>query len=129
LRSAGHAAKNLAILIAAFPLNFIPLIGQAAWLGLGWLLLAYDFTSFAMDRRRLSFREKWRLLLADWPSTLGFGAAVFGLMVVPLIGLVVLPTAAVAGTMLVLDIEGQHPSPILDTRSSTEAERAIYDLP
>ncbi len=109
LRSVGHAAKNLAILIAAFPLNFVPVVGQASWLGVGWLLLAYDFTSFAMDRRRLSFREKWQRLLADLPSTLGFGAAVFLLLVVPLVGLVVLPVATVAGTMLFLDIEDRNP--------------------
>jgi CysZ protein len=112
LRSTGHAAKTLVILVIAFPLSFIPVAGHAAWLGLGWLLLAYDLTSFAMDRRRLSFREKWRLLLTDMSGTLGFGAAVFFLMVVPLVGLVVLPAAAVAGTMLLLDLESKRRSRI-----------------
>jgi CysZ protein len=109
LRSVGHAAKTLFILIAAFPLSFLPVVGPAAWLILGWLLLAYDLTSFAMDRRRLSFREKWRLLLTDASGTLGFGAAIFFLMAVPLVGLLVLPAAAVAGTMLFLDLEARPP--------------------
>jgi CysZ protein len=105
LRSVGHSLMTILTLIAAFPLSFIPIIGHATWLGVGWLLLTYDFTSFTLDRRRLAFREKWRWLLADLSGTVGFGAALFFLMVIPVVGLVSLPVAAVAGTMLVLERE------------------------
>ena len=109
LRSLGHAFTMLLILALTFPLSFLPVAGPVAWLGLGCLLLAYDFTSIAMDRRRWSFREKWRRLRGDTAGALGFGAALFCLLAVPLLGWLMLPTAAVAGTMLVLDLEDQYP--------------------
>jgi uncharacterized protein involved in cysteine biosynthesis len=48
------------------------------------------------------------VLLHDWAAALGFGAAVFVLRKIPLVGLVMLPTTAVAGTMLVIDIEDRR---------------------
>jgi CysZ protein len=107
LRSLGHACTILLILAGTFPLSFLPIAGPVVWLGLACLLLAYDFTTIAMDRRRWSFREKWRRLLGDMAGTLGFGAALFCLLAVPLLGWLMLPTAAVAGTMLLLDLEDQ----------------------
>jgi uncharacterized protein involved in cysteine biosynthesis len=68
-------------------------------------LLTYNVAAFALERRRWSFREQWRVLLRDWAAALGFGATVFVLRKIPLVGLVMLPTVAVAGTMLVRDIE------------------------
>jgi CysZ protein len=109
LRSLGHACTLLLILAVTFPLSFLPVAGPVAWLGLGCLLLAYDFTTIAMDRRRWSFREKWRRLLGDTAGTLGFGVALFGLLAVPLVGWLMLPPAAVAGTMRLLDLEAQDP--------------------
>ena len=71
-------------------------------------MLAYNFAAFALERWRWSFREQWRVLLRDWAAALGFGAAVFVLRMIPLVRLVMLPTAAVAGTMLVIDIEDRR---------------------
>jgi len=110
LRSAGHAFLIIGILALTFPVNFLPVIGHALWLGLGWLLLAYDMSSFAMDRRQLSFRKKWRLLLSNKAGAFGFGATTFCLTVIPFIGFAVLPAAVVAGTLLFLDIETQQAS-------------------
>jgi CysZ protein len=107
-RAVGHSFLCLSLLIAAAPLNFLPGLGHAAWLLLSWLLLAYNFTTFAMDRRRLSFGAKWRWLLAEGAATLGLGAALFVMMAVPVVGFVLLPVATVAGTMLLRDIEGRR---------------------
>lgn len=107
LRSIGHAVITLFILLIAFPLSFVPIVGHAAWLGLGWLLLTYEFTGFVMDRWRFSFREKWRLLLSDLSGSFGFGAATFFITMIPLVGLVSLPVATVAGTMLFLSARGE----------------------
>ena len=103
LRSLAHTLGLLFLLAAAFPLSFIPVIGQAAWLGLGWLLLAYDFTSFALDRRRLSFRAKWQRVLSHRAGSLGFGAALFVLLAIPVVNLFGLSVAAVSGTLLVYE--------------------------
>ena len=103
LRSLGHTLVMLFLLAVAFPLSFIPVIGQAAWLGLGWLLLVYDFTAFALDRRRLTFREKWQRVLSDRAGSFGFGAALFVLLAIPVVNLFGLSVAAVSGTFRVYE--------------------------
>lgn len=110
LRSAGHAGLIIGILALAFPLSFLPVVGHALWLGLGWLLLAYDMSSFSMDRRAFSFRTKWRLLMSNKAGVIGFGATTFCLTLIPIIGFAMLPAAVVAGTLLFLDLETQHTS-------------------
>jgi CysZ protein len=104
-RAIGHSLALLCILGLTFPLSFIPVIGPILWIGSGWGLLAYDFASFTMDRRHWSLREKYSLLRSAWPRVLGFGAATFLLIAVPLGGLLALPAATVAGTLLVLELE------------------------
>ena len=80
-----------------------PVVGPAAWLGLGWLLLVYDFTSFAFDRRRLTFREKCVRILSNRAESLGFGAALFVLLAIPVVNIVSLSVAAVSATLLVFE--------------------------
>lgn len=108
LRALGHAVLLLLLWLGLFPLSFLPVLGHMLWLVGSWLLLAYNFAAFAAERR-WSFREQWRRLLREWAATLGFGAAVFVVLLLPLLGLVLLPTAAVGGTLLVLEIERRHP--------------------
>ena len=104
-RAIGHSLALVCLLGVTFPLSFIPVIGPIVWMGSGWGLLAYDFTSFTLDRRHWSLKEKYSFLRSALPRVLGFGAATFVLMAVPLGGLVALPAATVAGTLLVLEIE------------------------
>jgi hypothetical protein len=54
------------------------------------------------EKQRLESFNRRRLA---WPRVLGFGAATFILMAVPLGGLLALPAATVAGTLLVLELE------------------------
>jgi CysZ protein len=108
-RTVGHSLLCFSLLVMAIPLNFLPGLGHIAWLLLSWLLLTYNFATFAMDRRRLTFSAKWRWLLAEWAATLGCGAALFVMMAIPIVGFVLLPVATVAGTLLLRDIEGPAP--------------------
>ena len=104
-RAIGHSLALVCLLSVMFPLSFIPVIGPIVWMGSGWGLLAYDFASFTLDRRHWSLKEKYSFLRSALPRVLGFGAAAFVLMAVPLGGLIALPAATVAGTLLVLEIE------------------------
>jgi CysZ protein len=106
-RGIGHSLALVCLLSVTFPLSFIPVIGPIVWMGSGWTLLAYDFASFALDRRHWSLAKKYAFLRSAWPRVLGFGAATFVLMAVPLGGLLVLPAATVAGTLLVLELEAK----------------------
>lgn len=104
-RAIGHSLALVSLLGVTFPLSFIPVIGPIVWVGSGWGLLAYDFASFTLDRRHWPLKKKYALLRSAWPRVLGLGAAIFVLMAVPLGGLLVLPAATVAGTLLVLELE------------------------
>ena len=104
-RAIGHSLALVCLLGVTFPLSFIPVVGPIVWIGSGWGLLAYDFASFTLDRRHWSLKEKYSLLRSAWPRVLGFGAATFILIAVPLGGLLALPAATVAGTLLVLELE------------------------
>jgi len=106
-RAIGHSLALVCLLGVTFPLSFIPVIGPIVWVGSGWGLLAYDFASFTLDRRHWSLTKKYAFLRSAWPRVLGFGAATFVLMAVPLGGLLALPAATVAGTLLVLELEDQ----------------------
>mgnify|MGYP002867795463 FL=1 len=97
LRSAGHAGLIIGMLALAFPLSFLPVVEHALYLVLGRLLLAYAMSSFRMDGRQLSCRNKWRLLLSNKAGAFRFGTTTFCLTVIPFIGFVILPAAAVAG--------------------------------
>lgn len=97
----------LAAAPGVFLLNFIPVIGPlfgAVW---GAHALAFQQTDAPLSRRGLSFRER-----RDWhrkrrPESLGFGLT--GLLLLPLASFVLAPVLAVAGTLLVLDLdEGAH---------------------
>jgi uncharacterized protein involved in cysteine biosynthesis len=104
-RAIGHSVALVCLLGVTFPLSFIPVIGPIVWIGSGWGLLAYDFASFTLDRRHWSLKEKYSFLRSAWPRVLGLGAATFLLMAVPVGGLIALPAATVAGTLLVLELE------------------------
>jgi uncharacterized protein involved in cysteine biosynthesis len=65
LRPLGHTLIPLPIWLVTLPLNFLPVLGQAAWLLGGWPLLTYNFAAFALEQRRWSFREQWRMMLRD----------------------------------------------------------------
>src|SRR5581483_588998 len=101
LRALGHGLLLGGVGVVLLPLSFFPGLGHALWLVASWVLLAYNFAAFAFARRPWSFREQWRRLRHEWAATLGFGAAVFSCLLIPLLGLVLLPVAAVGGTLLV----------------------------
>lgn len=87
--------------------GFIPLVGQtvvpvvAAAVG-GWFL-AVELSGFAFDARRLSLRERRRMLGADRARTLGFGVVTYLLFLVPLGAVFVMPAAVAGATLLARD--------------------------
>ncbi|MCX7016885.1 MAG: EI24 domain-containing protein [Candidatus Sumerlaeota bacterium] len=85
-------------------LNLIPVWGSMLYLVLGfyWAMrcAAFEFISYAADRRRIPFREKWGLLRRHAPSSYGFGAATVFLLSIPFVNALAVPVCAVAGTFL-----------------------------
>jgi len=100
--------KRIALVIVVFvllvALNLIPVAGNvlyviASFCWAAWSA-AYEFTSYAGDRRRLGLSRKWALLRSRLPATMGFGIVTAGLLLVPLLNVLVVPVSAVGGTML-----------------------------
>jgi CysZ protein len=68
--------------------------------------LPLEYASYALDRRRVSFAERRRWLLAHGSATLGFGLAAFLLCTIPLVNFLAMPVLVTAGTLLAL----RHPA-------------------
>ena len=87
----------------------VPGIGSILFAVLGGAVsaffLGYDYHDYAFSRRRLPFRRKWALLTHNFAFTLGFGTNVSLMLLVPVVGLLFPPFAAVGGTIACLDYE------------------------
>jgi CysZ protein len=68
--------------------------------------LALDYTSFALDRRGVTFREKRRWLWQHRSAMLGFGGVGLLTLLVPGLNFACLPWLVTAGTLLAVDLEG-----------------------
>lgn len=117
-RSLYHAIKMLGLylgfLVITLPLLFVPVFGGALYTGAGVLVAAYlfawEYLSYPMDRRRWSWKEKKALLHSNFVSTLTFGLVGVIFMGVPIVNLLLIPSAAVGGAMLFLDLTSPHRS-------------------
>lgn len=104
----GHTLARVAILLVGhallFLLNFIPGVGSVVWTvtsilwTMGWL--AAEYLDAPMARHLYRFRDVRKAVLARLPLSMGFGAAVYVMLWVPVLNLFFVPTAVVAGTLL-----------------------------
>jgi CysZ protein len=97
-------------LALVFALGFVPVIGTiAAMLLAAWLAAhgaAYDSYDAVLARRALSYRDKMVYLARHRQRTLGLGATVAALLLVPGVNLVVLGLGAAGATVAALTLEG-----------------------
>lgn len=91
-----------------FLLNFIPIMGQILYVGLGAaftiLWIGLSFLDYALARHEYRFGGKLRFVRRHFGSVLGYGAGVFLGLLIPVFNLVFIPVAVVAGTLLYLDL-------------------------
>jgi len=98
----------------------VPGVGQVLYVGVGGLLtvsyLALEFVDWSASRREWSVRRRFALLREHPSLLLGFGACVWGLLFVPVLGWLLMPAAVIGGTLLFLDLEqsGSLPSSAAD---------------
>lgn len=106
-------------LIVSLPLLLIPGLGHLLFAGVGVLLssylFAFEFLGLPMDRRRYSFTEKRRFLRSSLRSALGFGLGNVVVASIPLVNILLLPAAAVGGTLLFLELNPADRRPAIDT--------------
>ncbi|GIE80055.1 membrane protein [Actinoplanes philippinensis] len=111
---------SVLVAIPLFLLGLIPVVGQTAIPVLagavgGWLL-ALELTGVPFQRRGRRLRHRREVLARNKPLTLGFGAAVFAVFLIPL-GAVFLMPAAIAGATLLARRSLGKPITITSTAS------------
>lgn len=88
-------------------LNLVPGVGTlAATIGgfaLAATIVCLDFLDAALERRRLRFREKLRIVFASLPASGGFGLVCLGLVSIPLFNLLTIPLCVASGTLFFCD--------------------------
>lgn len=103
---------SLTLSVPLFLLGFIPVVGQTvvpvlnATVG-GWLL-AVELTGIPFNRRGLRLADRRRVLRGNRTLALGFGIPVFLLMLVPFVGVFVIPAAVAGSTLLTRRVLGDE---------------------
>jgi CysZ protein len=95
--------------VALFLLGLIPLLTPLTVVAATFftmLFLPMEYASFAMDRRQMPFPTQRSLIWRQRWLMLGFGAAGFLTLLIPLLNFVCLPALVVGGTLLFLHVEG-----------------------
>jgi CysZ protein len=99
----------LAVQIALLGLGLLPLLTPIIPLVatlFTMLFLPLEYAGFAMDHRHLRFPQRRALIWQHRWLMLGFGAAAFLILLVPLLNFLCLPVLVVGGTLLFLHTEG-----------------------
>jgi len=102
--------KLVLIAIIGLPLifvNFFPGIGSlvstVGSIALTTTIVCMDFLDSCLERRRLKFRQKLKIVLKNLPATGSFGLVCLGLISIPLINLVTIPLCVASGTLFICD--------------------------
>lgn len=96
----------LAVQLSLFLLSLIPPLSPFTVLTatlFTMLFLPLEYGSFAMDHRRLRFAQRRALIWQHRWLMLGFGAAAFLTLLVPLLNFFCLPVLVTGGTLLIME--------------------------
>ncbi|GAA0521078.1 membrane protein [Saccharopolyspora subtropica] len=110
LKLVGIAAVGAVVL---FAIGFVPVVGQIAALVLGALfgawVLALEMVGLVFQRRGLTLGDRHRELRRHRAVVFGFALPTYLLCLVPVLQLVVIPSAVVGGTLLAHRVLGPAP--------------------
>lgn len=108
--SVAHLLVYVTGLALLLPLYLVPGFGGLAFSALAacWsaVFLAVEYSEDTLDRRGLSLRDKFASLRRDWHLSGGMGAGTAILLAIPVVNLLAMPVAVVAGTVLGLAVRG-----------------------
>jgi len=102
--------KIVLTIIVGIPLliiNLFPglgtLIVTVGWFSLTTTIIGLDFMDSALERRRLKFRRKLKLVTKTFPASASFALVCFFLISIPLVNLFTIPLCVASGTLFVCD--------------------------
>lgn len=96
-------AFKLLLLLLGLPLLLLPVVGPLLYLILLTLLTALDFLDLVLTRKAYSFLAKLRFIQAHFGRFLLFSAPLLLFSWVPILQILLLPAAALAGVRFYLD--------------------------
>ena len=100
------AVVQIVLLVCLLPLHFIVVIGSVLWMVVpNAISAAIDYTDLNLVRRRYATRAKIQLWKAHSWRFFGYGLSFFMFLTIPLLNVVVVPAAAVGGTLLYLELD------------------------
>jgi CysZ protein len=107
-------------------LNFVPGIGTiVATIGgimLTATLVCLDFLDAPLERRRLPFRDKLRIVFKSLPASASFSLVCLALVSIPLLNLLTIPVCVASGTLFFCDRIWPH---LPKTPSLSNSERWV----
>ncbi|EAW36169.1 EI24 domain-containing protein [Lyngbya sp. PCC 8106] len=103
--------KKLALqLVFGLPLlllNFLPVYGSILFtiggVSLATTVVCLDFLDAPLERRRLKFREKLKMIRLALPASGSFALVCFGLITIPFLNLLAIPICVASGTLFFCD--------------------------
>ncbi len=116
--------------LVLLPLNLIPVAGSVLYVVLSatWSMfwLSAEHLSNPMARHFRPFREVLRVVRQRLSLSLGFGAALFVMLWVPVVNFFLMPLAVVAGTLLYRSLDRVNAFP---PQTGTEDRRGTLGVP
>ena len=106
-----YELKKLVLIAAVgIPLlliNFLPGVGtvisSVGSLALTTTIVCMDFLDSCLERRRLQFRQKLRVVFKHLPASGSFGLVCLALISIPLLNLLTIPLCVASGTLFICD--------------------------
>ena len=102
--------KLVLIALVGIPLllfSFFPgvgtLISTIGSVALTTIIVCLDFLDSTLERRRLKFRHKLKIVFNSLPASGSFGLVCLGLISIPLLNLVTIPLCVASGTLFACD--------------------------
>lgn len=95
--------RSLLVLLLVSIVWFIPVINvlaSAIWFFWSGWLLGVQYIDYGADTRQISFLEMKQALKQRRWLVMGFGCSVLALTMVPLLNLLIMPVAVIAGTLI-----------------------------
>lgn len=88
-------------------LNFVPGIGtivaSVGWIAIAALTVCFDFLDAPLERRRLRFRDKLKIILDSLPASASFSLVCLAAVSIPIVNFVTIPLCVAGGTLFFCD--------------------------
>ncbi len=97
--------RTFLVMVISLPLLLIPFVGTVIFFCINSWYMAHGYLDYPMGRRGWSFKMKKKFLKDYNKEQLFLGFIIYGLSLVPIANLIIIPWATAASTLLFIEIE------------------------